>query len=115
MSERIAIVGSRDYPNCKQVQRYVSGLSGDIVIVTGCAQRGVDSWVRSTALALHIDLIVKKADWTKYGKAAGPIRNNEIIEACDRIVAFWHKKSKGTFDCLRKAISAGKPILVHYG
>ena len=35
-------------------------------------------------------------DWDKYGKSAGYIRNTEMAEAGDILVAFWDGKSKGT-------------------
>lgn len=55
---------------------------------------------------------VLKADWGKYGKAAGPIRNQEIVNVSDIVIAFWNKKSRGTKDTIDKALRGNKPVLV---
>lgn len=55
---------------------------------------------------------VPKADWGKYGKAAGPIRNQEIVNVSDIVIAFWNKKSRGTKDTIDKALRGNKPVLV---
>lgn len=58
---------------------------------------------------------VYKAKWTKYGKAAGPIRNQEMLdeEKPDCLIAFHSniKKSRGTKDMIKRAIKAGIPVL----
>ena len=43
-----------------------------------------------------IKLTIFPADWEKYGKSAGMIRNKDIINNCDVCVAFWDGISKGT-------------------
>ena len=40
------------------------------------------------------------------------IRNQQIVDSADRVVAFWDGKSRGTADTLRRAHAAGKPILI---
>ena len=46
------------------------------------------------------------ADWTKHGKAAGPIRNQKMLDECpDLVVAF--PGGKGTADMVRRAMKAG--------
>ena len=49
---------------------------------------------------------VKKfpANWSKYGKSAGPIRNKEMAEYADMLIAFWDGKSKGTKNMIDLAI-----------
>jgi len=41
-------------------------------------------------------LKVFPADWNKYGKAAGPMRNEEMAKYADGCICFWDNKSKGT-------------------
>jgi hypothetical protein len=48
------------------------------------------------------------ADWTKHGKAAGPIRNQEMIDEADALAAF--PGGRGTADCVRRAKAKGIPI-----
>lgn len=47
------------------------------------------------------------ADWKKYGKAAGPIRNDQMAQVADMVIAFWDGKSKGTENMLRMANKYG--------
>lgn len=48
------------------------------------------------------------AEWHKYGPAAGPIRNQEMVESnIDICLAFFIPPGRGTLDCLRRARDAG--------
>jgi len=53
------------------------------------------------------------ADWTRLGKAAGPIRNQEMVDAgADMVYAFPTPASRGTLDCMARAWVRGIPIFV---
>jgi len=52
--------------------------------------------------------------WNKHGKAAGFIRNQQIVDACDMVLAFWDGKSQGTADTIEKAKRAKKPTFIVY-
>lgn len=110
--ERVAVVGSRDYPDLDAVRLYVRSLPHDAVVVTGGA-RGVDETAEDEAMCIGLDVEVFHAEWTKYGrKRAGFIRNTTIVERSDRGVAFWDGVSNGTADTIAKFRRAGKPIEV---
>ena len=49
-------------------------------------------------------------DWTKHGRAAGPIRGKELVAACDTVVALWDGKSQGTANELKEARRQGKRV-----
>lgn len=59
---------------------------------------------------------VFRADWDKHGKAAGPIRNQEMLDngKADALVAFWDGKSPGTKDMIRRAKRKGIKVKVVY-
>jgi hypothetical protein len=52
------------------------------------------------------------ADWEKYGKSAGPRRNEQMAKISDYIICFWDGKSKGTKSMIGYAKKYGKPIRV---
>lgn len=53
------------------------------------------------------------ADWTRLGKAAGPVRNQEMVdEGADAVFAFPMPHSKGTLDCMARAWVKGIPVYV---
>ena len=109
--ERVAIVGSREYPDLEAVRSYIRYLPSNVIIVTGGAL-GVDTIAEKTANYLGNQCEVYEADWNKHGRAAGPIRNKLIVDNCDRVVAFWDGKSPGTKNTIELARKAGKPVEV---
>lgn len=113
MSERIAIVGSRDYSDLEAVRKYIRGLPKDVTIISGGAP-GVDRTAEREARKLGLALVIYKADWDRLGRGAGIIRNGTIVENCDRVVAFWDKESRGTENTIMRARRAGKPVEIIY-
>jgi hypothetical protein len=82
-----------------------------LVIIQGrCPVGGVDRiaelWAKKQEGARNSSY---PADWRKYGKAAGPIRNTQMVKEAraDRCLAFPGIRSRGTWDCLEKAAKAG--------
>jgi hypothetical protein len=55
---------------------------------------------------------VFEADWKKYGKSAGPIRNSEMADYGDALIAFFNGESKGTLDMINKAKKKKMPITI---
>lgn len=108
---KVAIVGSRKWTDEKRIVKYIKDLPKDSVIVSGGAQ-GVDQTAIYWAKFFALETKVYLPDWNKHGKSAGMIRNSLIVEDCDRLVAFWNGKSKGTKDSIDKARKAGKPVEV---
>ena len=110
---RIAIVGSREYPKAELIKQFVFDLANKdtITIVSGGA-RGVDSIAEQAAKDVGIATDIYLADWDGKGKAAGYIRNKEIVANCDRIVAFWDHKSRGTAHTIKIGLDAGKPVTI---
>src|ERR1019366_3739515 len=92
---KIAIVGSRDYPHPEKVRALINNLPADTVVISGGA-RGVDTWAEQAARARGLEVIIFPALWHAYGKRAGFIRNRQIVESADKVVAFWDGLSKGT-------------------
>jgi len=87
-----------DYPN--------------FILVSGGA-RGVDTWASDQAINNTKLSIVHYAEWDKYGKKAGFLRNHDIINDADMVFAFWNGTSKGTKHSIDLAIKAGKPINIY--
>lgn len=81
-----------------------------VVIVQGeCPYGGVDlvarRWAETTA---GVAFEAHPADWKRHGKAAGMLRNSEMVAAgADICLAFPAPDSRGTWDCLTKAAKAG--------
>ena len=52
------------------------------------------------------------AQWNKYGRSAGPIRNEIMVAKCDYVIAFWDGTSKGTKNLIDNAVKYNKPLRV---
>ena len=52
--------------------------------------------------------------WEKYGKSAGPKRNEKMAEVCDCAICFWDGESKGTQSMIEYIKKIGKPIKIKY-
>jgi hypothetical protein len=108
---KVAIVGSREYSNLSKVRVYIQNLPIDTVIVSGGA-RGVDKCAEKVAESIGLQTEIYLADWYRYGKAAGMKRNQQIVEASDRVVAFWNGESRGTKNTIDTAKKLGKGVTV---
>ena len=105
----VAIVGSRYFPRTLPIHAVVAELKdGDSVISGGAV--GVDSEVR-VACRIHCKPILEiKPNYIRHGKQAPLIRNQAIAEACDRMIAFWDGRSRGTMHAVGCARRLGKPV-----
>lgn len=83
----------------------------DVTIVSG-GSSGVDSLAERLADELELEKKIEKPDWDNYGKAAGPMRNSEMIKIATHLIAFPSKYGRGTQDTIRKAQNKGIPIKV---
>lgn len=106
---KTAIVGSRSSTNYAQLLEAVAGLSITEVISGGA--KGADQLAERFAQEHGLRLTVIKPDWTK-GKEAGPLRNQQIVEAAEQVLALWDGQSKGTADTIRRAKQLQKPLRV---
>lgn len=55
-------------------------------------------------------MISYPADWERYGRSAGMIRNREMINAADEVLALWDGKSKGTGQAIALSKRRGIPV-----
>lgn len=117
MSRAVLICGSRNYTGRDRIAAVIRDLPHGTVVITG-GQKGADTIAHELAMQ-RSDLIplVYRADWTKYGKAAGPIRNRQMLE---RLLEFDHihvyafpMGGPGTANMLELAYGAGVQVTVH--
>ncbi len=105
---RVVIGGCRYYTDynvfCRCIDRYLDGIKGQIIILSGHCS-GVDTMAERYAEENGYAIEVYPAQWDRYGRAAGPKRNMEMVGCADKVVVFWDGVSKGTknlIDCARK-------------
>lgn len=110
---RLAIIGSRTF-NRYDFFALTLGTARPSLIVSGGA-RGADRFAEVWAKENGIEMLVFPADWQKHGRRAGILRNYDIIDNADRVLAFWDGKSTGTNHSIEYAQSKGKRVMVVTG
>ena len=117
---KIAVVGSRSCTDEMLVFEYLCIICRpwekkedvyDVEIVSGGA-KGPDSFAERFALVSRIPTKIFPPDWDTHGKAAGFIRNKQIVDYSDMVIAFWDQKSKGTKHTIDLALKAGKSVWI---
>lgn len=108
---RVAVIGSRGFKNYEAMVEELKKLPVDVIVSGGA--KGADSLAEKYATVANIETLIFPADWKKYGKRAGFVRNKDIIDNCDYVVAFWDGSSSGTLNSLQYAKSTNKPIFLY--
>lgn len=106
---KILICGDRNYRDYWAIYDVISKLDKNSIIIHGAA-KGTDTIAGMIATKLGLAVIPVKAEWKKYGKAAGPIRNRIMLEMKPDLVIAFHnniENSKGTKDCIEEAKKRG--------
>ena len=113
----LLVVGSRSIKDYAVVSSVLDEYcNSETVIVSGGAD-GVDYLAERYADENNLKKIIMKADWDKYGKRAGYIRNAEMHKYISQhenrlCIAFWDGKSKGTTHSFELAKRYNNPIKI---
>jgi len=110
--KRIVVTGGRDFSDAAMVGKALEAVKakhGISELIHGGA-KGADSlcatWAKSTGIPVHLF----RADWDKFGKRAGHIRNQQMIDEGKPDAAIAFPGGRGTADMVRRCISAGLPV-----
>lgn len=104
----VAIIGSRDLW-VEDFEKYLP--EGVEEIVSGGA-RGIDTAARKYAQEKGIKLTEFFPDYASHGNRAPLLRNLEIIDYCDMVLAFWDGQSRGTKFVIENCRKKGKPCKI---
>lgn len=115
---KIVIAGSRSFDNYYYLYQRIKWVLQvekihlhDVEVVCGMAN-GADKLGEEFAIDHNLQVKYFPADWDKYGKQAGYIRNKQMAEYCDYCICFYDGKSKGTKIMINLAIQYNKPTYV---
>jgi hypothetical protein len=111
---RILVCGDRHWTRASVISRVLleKVRPGD-VIIHGAA-RGADSLAGQLAAGIDgVTVEAYPAEWLRYGRGAGPIRNQQMLNSGIDLVLAFHasiETSRGTADMVRRAQKAGVPV-----
>lgn len=111
---RLMVTGSRNWTDAEEIRRAFRTVTAENVTLMHGNANGLDSmaaWIARDEFGW--EPLPFSADWDKHGRAAGPIRNAEMVAAKpDVCFGFPLPGSKGTYDAMAKAKAAGIPVQV---
>lgn len=111
---RVLVCGSRRFNDALTLGSWLGGIhknNGPITLLIEGGASGADFMARKFAEWASIPTQTFEAEWSRYGRRAGPLRNKRMIEEGkpDLVVAF--EGGKGTADMVRQAEAAGIRVL----
>lgn len=120
---RVLVCGSRSWANYTEIYQALKGLvvmrhlenPPDRITVVHGAARGADNLADQAAEALNCPREPYPAEWDKHGRAAGPIRNEQMLDTgVDLVLAFstaW-PPTPGTANMIKIATEAKVPVVI---
>lgn len=109
---KVLVCGSRHFQNEELMEGVLKEY--DIKVIISGAARGADTLAIRYGERHGLDVIQFPALWDKHGRAAGPIRNMEMLTSGrpDLVVAFLAPDSRGTKHMIEISQKAGVPVRV---
>jgi hypothetical protein len=112
---RVLVCGGRDYSDRDAVfgaLDLVRDACSPLTVIQGGAT-GADALAREwCARQPNIHMINEPADWRTHGRAAGPIRNQRMLDEHKPNVVIAFAGGRGTADMVRRAKAAGVPVVL---
>lgn len=110
---KILICGDRKWSDKDKIKAELAQYDpADTIVISGGAQ-GADTLAAIVAFELGFRFKEFPAEWARYGKAAGPIRNQQMLDEHPEFVLAFHSnisESKGTADMIARARRKGTPV-----
>lgn len=112
---KVIIAGSRTYNNYSElceVCDHMLSKHKEVEVVSGTAD-GADKLGEKYAQERGYAIKRFPADWDKHGKSAGAIRNKDMADYADALIAFWDGQSPGTKNMIATATIKQLKVKVH--
>lgn len=111
---KVLVCGGRNYRDWTMFSFFMDALEPKPTVIIHGGAEGADFMAGKWATIRQVAQRVHEADWDELGRAAGPIRNQEMldVEKPDLVVAF--PGGRGTADMKRRARDAGVKIIEPY-
>ena len=110
--QTVIVTGGRDYSSAGALYATLDALHKrrPITLLVHGGASGADKMAAEWANHRDVNSLEFSADWNGHGRAAGPLRNQRMVDrGADLVVAF--PGGRGTADCVRRARAAGIEVL----
>lgn len=110
---KVLVCGGRDYSDHEELYSYMDAIHGQtpITCVIHGGAKGADTLAGIWAVQNNLPVVAYPADWKKHGRAAGPIRNKQMLDDnpdIARVIAF--KGGKGTLNMITLSVNRTIPV-----
>jgi len=111
---KVIIAGSRNFPteHSDIIWGSIAASNFDITEVVSGGAIGADRFGEVYAQQNNIPVKKFLPDWNRYGRSAGFLRNWEMANYADALIAIWDGKSNGTRNMIGHMKRLGKPLEV---
>jgi hypothetical protein len=108
---KVIVAGSREVTDYNIVEKAIKDSGFKITAVISGMCRGPDTfgkeWAEKNGIPVDPHPYLKQ-----FGKAGGPIRNQQMVDVADALIAVRVPSSRGTNDCINRAKKKGLPVYV---
>lgn len=112
---RVIIAGGRDFNDYQTLKatmdKLLCNITDEVVVICGQA-RGADTLGEQYAKEKGFTIDYYPAQWKPYGKRAGYLRNEQMAQVADALVAFWDGESRGTKSMIELAKQYGLRVRI---
>ena len=112
IKKKVIVAGSRTFNNYQLLKTELDKRKDKISEVVCGEAKGADSFGKTWAIQNNIPVTSFPVDWHTYGAAAGYIRNHQMGDYADELIAFWDGQSKGTKDMINYMDKLNKKVVV---
>jgi len=107
------IAGSRDITDYTVVLAAILSSEFRITEVVAGGARGVDRLAEQFAADMKLPILIFPADWNNNSRAAGVIRNRQMAEYADALIAVWDGESRGTKNMIDEATIRNLKLFIY--
>lgn len=111
---KVIIAGTRNFNDYEKLKKELDlfRATKEVTEIVSGACKGADLLGEKYAKENNIPIKQFPANWEAYGKKAGPIRNEEMANYADYLIAFWDSESRGTKNMIDLMRRKHKPYIV---
>ena len=115
---RVIAAGSRSFHSYGMLRDFADKVlarkvaEGEKIVILSGHRYGADLLGERYAAERKYGLLIYQAEWSQYGIRAGIMRNKQMVDEADALIAFWDGKSRGTKSTIDFAKEAGLPVRV---
>ena len=109
---KVIVAGSRSVSDYRIVRNAIIDSGYDITEIVSGRAKGADTLGEQYASIKGLDLKMFPANWERYGKRAGPLRNTAMADYADAAIVIWDGSSPGTKNMIDQMKERNKPVKI---